>query len=238
MTKAEIQKENAFIPETAQRTHDLGCLAASLHDEISRRMDEGHLIVRVAGFGSTGKSTIAKGVEGTFDYVPVLQTDGYMPDRETRNTHNWSNGDDPEVINFPKMLENIKRLFSGMEVPDITYDHATGKHIVVGILRPSKLIIAEGACALYDELLLPVPSLRIFLDADSEDTRAALRHQVNMSERGYSKEQSRLALPGYLNAYKKFVLPSMHNADHIVIVDAMRRYQTTLISRCACPPAT
>ncbi len=230
------QERDKFEPTSEQVnfTHDLGCLTSSLHHVLTERLHENEpFVVRIAGFGSLGKSTLANHLAALFSSATVLGTDGFMPDREERKTRNLTNGDDPAGINFEAMRETIAQLTSGRTVDKREYNHQTGRHDIVGILKPSPLIILEGACALYHNLRLPISSYGIFLDAHDE-IRAFLRHEVNVHERGYSEEQSQKALPGYLDGYRQFVLPSIQYADVVCMVDRQRRYQSETIIRCGC----
>lgn len=235
MNKEITPHEVEITPESISRTHTLACLTTNLHDIISEKLDShSPFVVRIAGFGSLGKTTVANSLAGLFPSATVLGTDGFMPDREERRRRNLTNGDIPAGIDFEGMRNDILQLTSGVAVKNRVYNHYTGKHEVVGLLQPSQLIILDGACALYSDLRLLISSYGIFLNANDDKVRAFLRHQVNTTERGYSEEQSQKALPGYLAGYNEFVLPSRQYADAVCMVDRKRHYQSPVITNCLC----
>lgn len=229
-----MSKEDEVVPEQTDRTHDIQCLVASLHEVITRRMDERMpFVIRISGYSALGKSTIARQLADSFTSAVIIPTDSYMLDREERRARDITSGDDPQTIDFAGLHRDVDQLASGNAVTIRLYNHQTGKHEGTKLLTPSNIIIIEGASALYDEIKILHPSISIFLDAD-DDTKIKHRHDVNVNERGYTEEQFLTALPGYLEAYKKFIQPSMANADYVCTVDVQSRYESPLITNCVC----
>lgn len=160
-----------------------------------------------------------------------------MPDREERRRLGLTNGDDPKAIHFEVIQKAVKSLLSGIAVPNIVYDHTSGRHKTIGTIEPSDTIIIDGASSLYKELVFPdTPTMGIFLDADSDDTRITLRNQVNIIERGYTPAQSNTSMRGYLEAYHKFIAPTKQWEDIVFVVDKDRRFRSTHITDCTCRP--
>lgn len=231
-----MNSEAEVIPERTARTHDLECLVATLHDAITEHID-GHtpFVIRISGYSALGKSTLANRLANSFTSATIIPTDSFMLDREKRRARGITNGDDPQIIDFAGLYNAVYQLTSGNTVEIPVYNHHTGKHDTTKLLSPSNIIIIEGACALYDNVRVPFPTIGIFLDAD-DHTKIKLRHDVNVHERGYTEEQFLKALAGYLEAYKEFIQPSMANADYVCTVDVHRKYESPRIIHCVCPP--
>ncbi|WKZ25833.1 MAG: hypothetical protein QY322_00820 [bacterium] len=225
-------------PELGEKvllTHTMECATETIKTEIISFSinNGGSIAVRISGFGSLGKSSLATNILSKFPYASLIHTDRVMPDREERKKRGLPNGDDPAVLRFELLQQAVKELSSGNSVDDIVYNHVTGKHNSVGKIFPSNLIIIEGACALYSQLNLPIPSFGIFLDADQE-TKIQLRHMVNTTERGYDEKRSLESMDGYLDSYNKFILPSKSNAKISFTIGLDYSYSSPSIINCSC----
>lgn len=229
-----MSKEDEVVPEQTGQTHDIQCLVDSLHEVMTGQM-HGHMpfVVRISGYSALGKSTLANRLADSFPSAVIIPTDSFMLDREDRRKRGITSGDDPQTINFTGLRNVVDLLSSGRAALIPVYNHHNGKHDATKFLIPSNIIIVEGASALYDEVKIPHPSVKIFLDADDE-VKIKLRYDVNVHERGYTEDQFWSALPGYLEAYTKFIQPSVANADYVCTVNVRRRYESSLITNCAC----
>lgn len=224
-----------YVEQTI-RAHGIECFAASLHDlAVSKAADREYCITRISGYSALGKSTVARRLSDSFPSAVIVPTDSFMLDRAGRRARGVTNGDDPQTINFAGLRNVVDLLTSGRAAFIPIYNHHTGKHDETKLLIPSPVIIIEGASALYAEMNLAYPSINIFLDADDE-TKIKLRHDVNVAERGYTEKQFQAAIPGYLEAYRQFIQPSMKNAHYICTVDQQRKYMFPQITRCVCQP--
>lgn len=230
-----LRQEHEVRHEISERSHGLECVVAALEKNVrSRETHTTPFIVRISGYSALGKSTLARQLADRLD-AAVIQTDGYMLDRETRRARGLTNGDDPQTIDFEGMKAAIDLLASGESVHIPQYNHHTGRHETTSEVAPAAVIVIEGASALYSELQVSHPELKIFLDAD-ESTKIRLRHDVNVLERGYTEEQFQQALPGYLAAYATYIQPSLANADLVLQVTQGWEYKVPFIQNCACPP--
>lgn len=232
--RIEERERSEAIPQT----HDMDCVVQTLARKVTHRNPKiDSFIIRISGFGSLGKSTLSHKLAASLPDTSIIRTDMAMPDRQERRSRGLSNGDDPNVIHFEKIQDAVQKLLSGTPIPDILYDHTTGTHKVIGTIRPARQIIIDGACSLYPELRLPhVRSMGIFLDADSDDTRIALRNRVNVDERGYTPKESQRSMSGYLEAYSQFIAPTKRRADIVLVVDVDRTFQSKYITTCSCRP--
>lgn len=222
--------------ERFTKAHGIDCFAASLHTLIdSQAADCKYCITRISGYSALGKSTVASRLSDSFPSAVIVPTDSFMLDRAGRHARGITNGDDPQTINFAGLRNVVDLLISGRAAFIPIYNHHTGKHDETKLLIPSPIIIIEGASALYGEMNLTYPSINIFLDAD-DATKIKLRHDVNVGERGYTEEQFQAAIPGYLEAYRQFIQPSMKNAHYICTINQQREYMFPQITRCVCQP--
>lgn len=227
--------EIEIVPERMEKAHNLECVVSGLEILVRQQVKDTPFVIRISGYSALGKSTLARAL-GERLGAAIVQTDGYMLDRETRKQFGLTNGDDPRTIDFAGMRLATEQLASGNRVRIPQYNHKTGRHDEEKEIVPSNIIIIEGASALYDEFQPPFPGLKIFIDAD-EAVKIQLRHDVNVHERGYTEEQFQQALPGYLAAYATYIQPTLKNADHVLRVTKERQYQAKFIQECLCSPS-
>lgn len=180
-------------------------------------------IIGVAGFSGSGKTSISQRVISELNQpwtVLLLFDNFYKPlsqeERQRAFTNNFD-FDTPNAIDLDLMVETIKSLKQGKktEIPVYSFnDHdRTDKTVTI---YGANVIIMEGIYALYDQRLLDMMDIKVFVDTDL-DVCLARRLTRDILYRGRDLE-------GALHQWETFVKPSavasvaptMHNADLVI----------------------
>ena len=138
-------------------------------------------------------------------WVVLFSTDAFYrrlnPEEQQRAHDNNYNFDHPNAFNLKLLIETLSELIKGKKVKIPIYDFT--KH------RPSEeceylygadVIFVEGILALYDQELVNMMDIKLFVDTD-DDIRLLRRVERDLRERGRE-------LTGILNQYHRFVKPS------------------------------
>ena len=186
-------------------------------------MQEGYkcMVIGVAGGTASGKSTLVKRLHETFarEEVVGLCHDFYYKahDELTFEERTKLNYDHPESFDTDMMIEDIKRLKSGLPIHHPVYsfvDHNRTKDTV--LVKPAKVIIIDGVLILENKELRDLMDVKIFVDT-AADVRLGRRLLRDVEERGRDMNS---VLNQYFSTVKpmhdQFVEPSKKYA-HLII---------------------
>jgi uridine kinase len=185
----------------------------------SQRLPFPPTVLGIAGCSGSGKTTLAAELARTLgglryhldDYYLDL---GHLP-LEERMKRNF---DVPAMIEVPLLAEHVAALGRGDHVDRPVYDFATYTRVPGRTERvdPGPFLVVEGLFALYYPELLPLYSLRVYIDTpDLLCFERRLKRDVE--ERGRTPELVRhqydLTVRPSSEAY---VRPSAANADLVI----------------------
>ena len=177
-------------------------------------------IIAVAGGSASGKSSIVKQIDETFeDDLIVIGHDNYYKAHDDISFDQRSklNYDYPGAFDNELFYEDLLKLQQGQSIDMPRYDytiHTRSKETTR--IRPSKIILIEGILVLEDKKIRDITDTKVFIDADS-DVRLQRRILRDTKERGRSLES---VLEQYIKQVKpmheKYVEPTKKYADIII----------------------
>jgi uridine kinase len=178
------------------------------------------MVIGIAGGTGSGKTTITDTLVREFGGdVSVIHHDNYykahhdMP-YEERCLLNY---DHPDAFDTELMIGHLDQLRSGKSIECPVYDYTIHDRSAETVLiRPTRVIIAEGILIYADPRLCERMDIKIFVDTDA-DVRILRRIRRDVQERGRSLES---VISQYLTTVKpmheQFVEPSKRRADIII----------------------
>ena len=179
------------------------------------------LVVGIAGGTGSGKTTVVEKIIKRFhpNHVVVLPQDSYYKDNshlplEKRQQINF---DHPASLEFPLLIDHIKKLRRGETIQQPIYSYITCTRSNATIpVRPADVVILEGILILADARLRKLIDIKVYVDADADDRlgRVILR---DINERGRSVIQ-------VLERYEKTVKPM-----HLQFIEPTKRYADIII---------
>ena len=177
-------------------------------------------IIAVAGGSASGKSSIVKQIDETFeDDLIVIGHDNYYKAHDDMSFDQRSklNYDYPGAFDNELFYEDLLKLQQGKSIDMPRYDytiHTRSKETTR--ISPSKIILIEGILVLEDKKIRDITDTKVFIDADS-DVRLQRRILRDTKERGRSLES---VLEQYIKQVKpmheKYVEPTKKYADIII----------------------
>ena len=179
------------------------------------------LIVGIAGGTGSGKTTVVKKIieklpEGE---VVVMPQDSYYKDNshlpiEQRQEINF---DHPGSIEFPLLINHLKKLKNGEIIDMPVYSYLTCIRADETVkLQPKHVVIVEGIMILTDKELREMIDIKVFVDADADD-RLARVVKRDIIERGRSVEK-------VLERYEKTVKPM-----HLQFIEPSKRFADIIV---------
>ena len=183
-------------------------------------MENGILVIGIAGGTASGKTTLMKNLINEFGgEVTVLSHDNYykrhddMP-YEERCTLNY---DEPAAFDTSLMVYHLDQLRHGHSIECPVYDFTIHNRSDETVrLVPKKVIIVEGILIFENEELRSLMDIKIFVDTDA-DIRLCRRIKRDVNKRGRSLES---VLTQYQQTVKpmheRYVEPSKKYADLVV----------------------
>ncbi len=179
------------------------------------------LIVGIAGGTGCGKTTVVNRIMEVFpnNEVIVLPQDAYYRDNshiplEERQKINF---DHPDSVEFPLLIDHLKRLRKGSSVEMPVYSYLTCVRAEETItVRPARVVLVEGILILTDKDLRNMFDIKVFVDADADD-RLGRVIQRDIVERGRS-------VMNVLERYHDTVKPS-----HLQFIEPSKRYADIII---------
>lgn len=179
------------------------------------------LIIGIAGGSGSGKTTVVNKLVGGMDgrRVTVICQDNYYNDNSglTLAERRKINFDHPNAIEFPLLIDHLKRLRQGLGVDMPTYSFVESTRLPETVrVEPRDVIIVEGILILAIPELRDIMDIKVFVDADADD-RLSRRIRRDVRDRGRLLEN---VLHHYETTVKpmhlQFIEPSKRYADLIV----------------------
>lgn len=179
------------------------------------------LIVGIAGGTGSGKTTVVKKIieklpEGE---VVVMPQDSYYKDNshlpiEQRQEINF---DHPGSIEFPLLINHLKKLKNGEIIDMPIYSYLTCIRADETVkLQPKHVVIVEGIMILTDKKLREMIDIKVFVDADADDRLARVINR-DIIERGRSIDK-------VLERYEKTVKPM-----HLQFIEPSKRFADIIV---------
>ncbi|GBC01847.1 hypothetical protein RclHR1_04350023 [Rhizophagus clarus] len=180
-------------------------------------------LVGVAGGSASGKTSVAVRIIENLNvpWVILLSMDSFYRElsheEKMEAQNNNFNFDHPNAFDFDLLLYTLKNMKEGKRVEVPIYDFITHSRISQkNSLYGANVVIFEGIFALYDQRIMDLMDLKVFVDTDS-DIRLIRRLKRDISERGRD-------INGVIQQYQKFVKPAfdqyiqptVKNADVII----------------------
>ncbi|BAO41755.1 Uridine kinase [Kluyveromyces marxianus] len=165
-------------------------------------------IIGVAGSSGSGKTSVASKIVSEINtpWTVLISLDNFYkplsPADKERAFNNDYDFDKPEAIDLDLAYECILSLKEGKKVKIPTYsftdhDRIPNKHLTI---YGASVVILEGIYALYDQRLLDLMDLKVYVDADL-DVCLARRLSRDIVSRGRD-------LQGCIRQWEKFVKPN------------------------------
>lgn len=179
------------------------------------------LIIGIAGGTGSGKTTVVNKIISSFaaGEVAVIPQDSYYKDLsylppEERSKINF---DEPAAIEWPLLVEHLRRLRDGqaVEMPTYSYLTCTRQPETVRV-EPRDVVIVEGILVLTEASVRDMMDVRCFVDADPDDRliRVIARDCI---ERGRTPQ---MVIDRYQDVLKpmhcQYIEPSKRFADLII----------------------
>ncbi|RKD98415.1 uridine kinase [Halopiger aswanensis] len=177
-------------------------------------------VIGIAGGTGAGKTTVARTVADTVgEAVTRIPLDNYYEDLshlefEERKEVNY---DHPDAFEWELLREHLNQLLMGqpVEMPQYDFEIHNRKDERVTV-EPTDVIVLEGIFSLYDEEIIEMLDLRVYVMTDA-DVRILRRIERDVVDRGRDLEG---VMDQYLETVKpmheQFVEPTKKNADVII----------------------
>ena len=183
-------------------------------------MENGILVIGIAGGTASGKTTLMKNLINEFGgEVTVLSHDNYYKrhDDMLYEERCKLNYDEPSAFDTSLMVYHLEQLRRGYPIECPVYDFTIHNRSDETVrLIPRKVIIVEGILIFENEALRNLMDIKIFVDADA-DVRLCRRIKRDVNKRGRSLES---VLAQYQETVKpmheRYVEPSKKYADLVV----------------------
>lgn len=192
-------------------------------------------VIGIAGGTGAGKTTVARTVAETVgEAVTRIPLDNYYEDLshleyEERAEVNY---DHPSAFEWELLREQLDALLMGqpIEMPQYDFEIHNRKDERVRV-EPSDVIVLEGIFSLFDEQILEMLDLKVYVMTDA-DVRILRRIERDVIDRGRDLEG---VIEQYLETVKpmheQFVSPTKKNADVIIPEGANRMAVDLLVEK-------
>lgn len=178
-------------------------------------------VIGVAGGTGSGKSTLVKRLQTTFEGkdVVTLSHDYYYkgyPDL-TYEERTKLNYDHPQSFDTDMMVQHLNALKNGLPVERPVYSFVEHNRLMETVtVMPSRVLIVEGILIFENKELRDLMDMKVFVDTDA-DIRLSRRLIRDVKHRGRTMES---VVEQYINTVKpmheEFVEPSKKYADVII----------------------
>lgn len=171
--------------------------------------------IAISGDSGSGKTTISKLINDTFNETLQLECDRY---------HKWSRGDpmwkdithlNPEANYLVKMRKDYFDLKIGNNIYQVDYDHGTGKFTQPTEIEAKQNIILCGLHTLYDKEISDNTNLNIYLDPEL-NLKIYWKIKRDVEKRGYSVEKVLNNIKKRDIDYNNYIYPQRESADLII----------------------
>jgi uridine kinase len=179
------------------------------------------IFIGITGGSGSGKTTVVNKIKTEIPKksVLVIEQDSYYKDQSHLSYEERckTNYDHPFAFDNDLLVEHLEQLAKWEDIEKPTYDYSIhNRKEERETVKPKDIIILEGILIFYDERLMDLLDIKIFVDTDS-DIRLVRRIVRDINERGRSLES---VLNQYLDtvrpAHEQFIEPSKKYADIII----------------------
>ncbi len=190
-------------------------------------------VVGIAGGTGAGKTTVSRAVADTIgEAVTRIPLDNYYEDLSHLKYDERAeiNYDHPSAFEWELLRDHLNALSMGqaIEMPQYDFEIHNRKDDTVRV-EPTDVIVVEGILALYDDAILDMLDLRVYVMTDA-DVRILRRIDRDVIERGRDLE-------GVINQYletvkpmhERFVDPTKKEAD-VIIPEGVNRMAVDLLT--------
>ncbi|XP_017780348.1 PREDICTED: uridine-cytidine kinase-like 1 isoform X1 [Nicrophorus vespilloides] len=167
-------------------------------------------VIGICGGSASGKTTVAAKIIEYLGvpWVTLLSMDSFYKvlnekqhEQSARNEYNF---DHPDAFDFELLRETLERLKEGRKVEVPIYNFLThSRETRTKTMYGANVIIFEGILTFYNQEVLNLLDMKIFVDTDP-DVRLARRLRRDISQRGRDLE-------GVLKQYTSMVQPSFNH---------------------------
>ncbi|MDJ1434039.1 uridine kinase [Halostagnicola sp. A-GB9-2] len=190
-------------------------------------------VIAIAGGTGAGKTTVSREIaDAVGEAVTRIPLDNYYKDLshleyEERKSVNY---DHPSAFEWELLRSHLDSLSMGqaVEMPQYDFD-VHNRKVETTTVEPTDILILEGILALYDEEILDMLDLRVYVMTDA-DVRILRRIQRDVIERERELEG---VIDQYLGTVKpmheQFVEPTKSDAD-IIIPEGANRVAVDLLT--------
>lgn len=190
-------------------------------------------VVGIGGGTGAGKTTVARQItEAAGESVTRFPLDNYYEERDhlSKNERREVNYDHPSAFEWELVREHLSALLAGRPIEMPRYDFSVHNRTDETIrVEPTDVIVVEGIFALYDDTVLEMLDLRLYVQTDA-DVRILRRIRRDVIERG---RNLRDVIDQYLSTVKpmheRFVEPTRREAD-VVIPEGANSVAVNLLS--------
>ena len=138
------------------------------------------LIIGIAGGTGSGKTTVVRKI---MEHLPsgevgVISQDNYYKDSshvpmEDRQKINF---DEPAAFDWDLLLSHLNALKNGESIDMPTYDYITSSRQKETIhMGPHDVVVLEGILVMSDQRVRDLMDIKVFVDADADDTANGYR---------------------------------------------------------------
>lgn len=149
------------------------------------------IIIGICGGSSSGKSTLAKRIrQGLCCSCVILNQDSYYFDQAGKPLEERAkvNYDSPDIFDHDLLLSDVRALTEGRSITTKGYDFPNHcRADSDALIAPPEVLIIEGIHAFYDDRLLRLMDLKIYMRVDT-DICLLRRIDRDMKKRGRSLE--------------------------------------------------
>lgn len=177
------------------------------------------VVLAIAGCSGSGKTTLAAELAHTLGGIH-FHLDNYYRDLAhlPHSERIKQNFDDPSLIESPLLVAHVAALARGEAIERPLYDFSTHTRITdrTEHVAPGPFVVVEGLFALHYADLLPLYSLRVYIDTPDE-LCFERRMKRDIEQRGRTPESVRHQYDATVRPSSiAYVRPSAANADFIV----------------------
>ncbi|KAI3643371.1 hypothetical protein MP228_012926 [Amoeboaphelidium protococcarum] len=180
-------------------------------------------IIGIAGGSASGKTSVSELIISNLDVssVALISMDSFYKilTKEQIAAANKAeyDFDHPNAFDFDLLFQILHQLKSGQEVDIPIYDFKTHSRLEECIkISGASVVVFEGIFALYDQEIMKLMDLKLFVDAD-DDIRLARRLRRDIADRGRSLDSVLTQYQRFVKpSFDEFVRPTMKYADVIV----------------------
>ncbi len=181
------------------------------------------IIIGICGGTSSGKSTLAKRIKAALDSVcscVILNQDCYYKDQKALPLEERAkvNYDAPDIFDHDELFADVTALNEGRSITTKGYDFPN--HCRADSpepIAPPEVLIIEGIHAFYDQRLMALMDLKLYMRVDPE-LCLLRRIDRDMKKRGRSLESiSKQYKESVKPMYDKYISRYIEDADFAVM---------------------